>query len=288
MRKPRKETVSETPEEPGSQDAPTQEDLVRLPPGFGFAADTEEEGTENLEDLETPEGDEEGEEEEPEPETLTPRERALQQQLDEAQGTIGRQGEELGRLRQQPPAGQPQGIVPVQGQPQADPFEQMMVEATEEFVRTADHAKYAATINRITNQKIMAAGQFFQEQIRTETKAEADFFAKNSDLMDGLPRSIFEGEVAKLKLVSARMPATEQRRMAADATREALKGLHGRLVDEDEAAAGEARKLRGPGGRRSRTGTQQPSGGGLATVLQGTKAYIADHQAQQARTQSRS
>jgi len=283
---PRKKTVSETPEDGGSPETPVAEERVPMPPGFGFAADTDEEEAENLEDLETPEAGEEGdEEEEPEPEALSPKERALQQQLDEAQGLLGRQGEELGRLRQQPAAGAP--IVPVQGA-QPDPFERAMVDATEEFVRTADHTKYAARLNQITNAKIMAAGQFFQEQIRSETKSESDFFAKHSDLQDGTPRSIFEGELAKVKLLADRMPATEQRRVAADATRQTLKDLHWKLVDEDEAAAGEARKLRGPGGRRSRTGSQQPSGGGLAAVLQGTKDYVAQQRAAQARTQSRS
>ena len=272
----------------GSQGPPEEEDVVGLPPGMGFAPDSEEE-PERLEDLEA-EGPE-GSEEEEEPEELTPREQALQKQLDDAQAQIGRLGDELGPLRQrvqaQPEAyGQP-GITPVQGQPQADPFEEAKLTAGREFLQTGDVEKWVRTTNRIENAKFAAAGQYFREQIVSETRAESDFFAKNSDLLEGTPRSIFEGELAKAKLLNPRTPVPEQRRQAAEQTRELLKQIGGQLVDEDEAARREAGKLRGAPGRRSRTGAPAGPASGQSVAAGLTQQYIRDSQEAQRRSQSR-
>jgi len=242
---------------PGSQAPPEEEDdLVGLPPGVAFAPDSEEEEPESLEDLASEEGGDEGDEEEPE--SLTPEEvAALRKQVADSQVTIGRLGDELGQWRQRGQSaadgsGQ-QGIVPTQGQPQGDPFEAALIQAGEEFVATGDVARWVRKTNQIQNAKLVQAGSYFQEQIIGETRAESDFFAKNADLLEGTPRVIYEGQLAQAKALNRRAPASEQRRLAAESTRDLLKQLGGQLVDQDKAARQEADRLRGPAGRRSRT-----------------------------------
>jgi len=268
----------------GSQGPPEEEDVVGLPPGMGFAPDSEEE-PERLEDLEA-EGPE-GSEEEEGLEELTPREQALQKQLDEAQAVLGRQGDELGQLRQRVASQPQQGIVPVQGQAQEDPFEGAMIQVGNDFLATGDVVTFMRKTNQITNAKIAAAGQYFQQAIVSETRAESDFFAKNSDLLEGTPRSIYEGELAKAKLLNPRTPVPEQRRQAAEQTRELLKQIGGQLVDEDEAARREAGKLRGAPGRRSRTGAPAGPASGQSVAAGLTQQYIRDSQQAQRRSQSR-
>ena len=275
----------------GSQDPPEEEDdLVGLPPGVAFAPDSEEEEPESLEDLASEEGGDEGDEEPPEP--LTPEQvDALRRQLADAQAVIGRQGDELGQYRQRGQSaadgsGQ-QGIVPTHGQPQGDPFEAALIQAGEEFVATGDVARWVRKTNQIQNAKLVQAGQYFREEIVGETRAESDFFAKNADLLEGTPRVIYEGQLAQAKALNRRAPASEQRRLAAESTRDLLKQLGGQLVDQDKAARQEADRLRGPGARRSRTGTPGGPTSGAEAVSTLTADYKRDHQAAQRNSQSR-
>jgi len=274
----------------GSQSS--EEDVVRLPSGFGFAGDTTEEETEQLQDLEA-EGPETGageEGEEEEPQALTPAEIAVlrkrAKEADELEKVIGRQGTELGELRRKVQAAPPAPTGPAG--PQVDPYQQDIEQAFEQFLQTGDHKAYAARLSRNMNARIAVAGDYFRNEIVTATKAETDFFAKNSDLMDGTPRSIYEGELAKARLLNPRGNASEQRVQAAEQTRTVLREMGGRLTDEDAAAKAEAERLKGPAGRRSRTGAPNAPGGGMASVAQATQEYIAMHQKNQQRTRTRS
>ena len=282
----RRGAKGDTTDDAGSQGPPPEDDLVGLPPGLAFAGDDEEE-SERLEDLESQGPGAEGDQEEPEP--PTPGDAKLRKELADAQAMIGRMGDELGQLRQgrseaRPPAGQ--GIVPVQGGP--DPFQQAFQQATDDFVRTGDTTTFAMRMNTITDAKLRMGLQYAETRLNerdAENKAEVDFFAKNTDLLDGAPRSIYEGELAKVKLHSPRTPAPELRRQAAEATRTMLQDLNYRLVDEDEAARREGARLRGPAGRRSRTGS--PGTSGASAVAATTTEYVRAAQEAQRRSQSR-
>jgi len=286
---PKEKAKTET--EPEGQTPPEDpEDLNALPPGFGFGEGDEE--PENLEDLDEPLDEEEAEEPEAEPEELTPEQvRALQQELDNAKALIGRQGEELGRFRQQPA---PQGggafgyPSAQQAQQPADPmtaYRQHLKAATDHFVQTGDTEQFAGALAQLNIGLVASAGQYFEGRLtdrEAQSKAEVDFLAKNADLVDGTPRSIFEGELAKLRLAEPKSPVTELRQRAADETRRQLRDWGWRQQDEDARARREGDKLRGPAGRRSRTGSQPA--GSAASLQAARDAYIQTHRQRQSRS----
>lgn len=249
----------------------SDEENFDLPAGLAFAGTPEEEEPQNLEDLDSEGAGGEGSDQEPE--ALTPEEvQALRKQLEEANSLLGRQGEELGRLRNQQTRG-PEPISPVQAPTGPDPYEEALTQATERFIATGDARAYAGQMNKIYRAQLMAAGQFFRESIVSETRSETDFFAKNADLLDGTPRSIYEGELAKLKLSQPRAPAPELRQHAADTTRTLLQNWGWKQVDEDAAATAEGRKLQGPSPRRSRTGSAAGPATGMGALASTTAEY---------------
>lgn len=269
--------------EPGS---PLTDEEVQLPGGWGDGEEPLPAGDEEPEEEPEATQDAAGEDDEEDGDKpLTPAEvRALRQELTAAQSVIGRQGEELGRLRR----GESDAVHPVQGtQQQEDPYETALAQATDDFVnRHQDPRKYAAEMAKINRQMIAAAGQFFQQQIVGESRAETDFFAKNSDLQEGTPRSIFEGELAKAKLQNPRGTVSEQRTEAAKSTRTLLKDLHWRLVDEDDAARREGSRLTGPRGRQSRTGSQSTGRTANQAMAENTAAYRRELAEMRERTSS--
>ena len=276
----------EAPERSGSLKS-SEDDEVRLPPGFDFAADTNEERDE-LQDLE-PEGPEaeEGIEPEGEPEELTPEEiRALRKELKSKDELLGKLGKEVGDLRQQVTAPERVQAPPPTG-PQVDPYAEDVSQALDEFLRTGDVKTTGERLSRNFNARLMAGAQYLHQSILAETTASSDFFAKNSDLVDGTPRAVFEGELAKAKLQNPRVNLQEQRDQAAKATRELLQELNWKLVEEDADAARAAKGLKGPGGRKSRTGSETggPTGG-MEAIRAGTQAYRRLAQEHQQRTRS--